>query len=95
GLTMFENDDVDMFQEEENPNNKNQYKTVNGFQDYKIRRKTIKVKDSSDVVLEVKETQHGPVMNGFLDGIKGAKPVSMSWIYIQQNNQMLEAVYAL
>jgi len=95
GLTMFENDDVDLFQEEENPNNKNQYKTANGFQNYKIRKETIKVKDSSDVVLEVRETQHGPVMNDVLDGIKGSKPVAMYWIFTQQNNQMLEAVYSL
>jgi len=95
GLTMFENDDVDLFQEEENPNNKNQYKTANGFQDYKIRKETIKVKDSADVVIEVRETQHGPVMNDLLDGIKNTKPVAMYWIYTQQTNQMLEAVYSL
>ncbi len=95
GLTMFENDDVDLFQEEENPNNKNQYKTVNGFQNYKIRKETIKVKDSADVVLEVRETQHGPVMNDLLDGLKGSKSVAMYWIFTQQNNQMLEAVYSL
>ena len=95
GLTMFENDDLDMFQEEDNPNNKNQYKTANGFQNYKIRKETIKVKDSSDVVLEVRESQHGPIMNDLLDGIKGAKPVAMSWIYTQQKNQIIEAVYAL
>lgn len=95
GLTMFENDDVDLFQEEENPNNKKQYKTINGFQDYKIRKKTIKVKDSTDVVLEIRETQHGPIMNDLLDGIKGAKPVAMSWIYTQQPNHLLEAVYLL
>ncbi|MBF2707970.1 penicillin acylase family protein [Flavobacterium soyangense] len=95
GLTMFENDDVDLFQEEENPNNKNQYKTTNGFQDYKIRKEAIKVKDSSDVVLEVRETQHGPVMNDLLAGLKDKKPVAMYWVYTQLNNQMLEAVYSL
>jgi penicillin G amidase len=95
GLTMFENDDLDMFQEEDNPNNKNEYKTANGFQNYTIRKETIKVKDSSDVVLEVRETQHGPIMNDLLDGIQGTKPVAMSWIYTQQNNQILEAVYSL
>jgi len=95
GLTMFENDDLDMFQEEDNPNNKNQYKTANGFQNYAIRKEIIKVKDSSDVVLEVRESQHGPIMNDLLDGIKGTKPVAMSWIYTQQNNQILEAVYSL
>ena len=95
GLTMFENDDLDMFQEEENPNNRNQYKTANGFQNYTIRKETIKVKDSSDVVFVVRETQHGPIMNDVLDGIKGTKPVAMSWIYTQQYNQILEAVYSL
>jgi penicillin G amidase len=95
GLTMFENDDLDMFQEENNPNNKNQYKTANGFQNYKIRKETIKVKDSSDVVLEIRETQHGPIMNDLVDGIQGTKPVAMSWIYTQQNNQILVAVYSL
>ena len=95
GLTMFENDDLDMFQEEDNPNNKNQYKTANGFQNYAIRKEIIKIKDSSDVVFEVRETQHGPIMNDLLDGIKGVKPVAMSWIYTQQKNQILESVYSL
>ena len=95
GLTMFENDDLDLFQEEDNPKNKNQYKTANGFQNYTIRKETIKIKDSSDVVLEVRETQHGPIMNDLLDGIKGTKAVAMSWIYTQQKNQILEAVYSL
>lgn len=95
GVTMFENDDVDLFQEEENPNNKSQYKTASGFQDYKIRKITIKVKDSSDVVLDINETQHGPIINDFLDGIKSAKPVSISWIYTQQNNQALEGLHAI
>lgn len=95
GLTMFENDDLDMFQEVDNPNNKSQYKTANGFQNYTIRKETIKIKDSSDVVFEVRETQHGPIMNDLLDGIKGSKPVAMSWIFTQQPNHLLEAVYSL
>ena len=95
GLTMFENDDLDLFQEEDNTKDKTQYKTASGFQNYTIRKETIKVKDSLDVVFEVRETQHGPIMNDLLDGIKGTKPVAMSWIYTQQNNQILESVYAL
>lgn len=95
GLTMFENDDIDLFEEENNPNDKNQYKTATGFQDYKIRIETIKVKDSADVVFDVRETQHGPIMNDLLDGIKDKKPVAMYWIFTQQSNQMLEAPYLL
>lgn len=95
GLTMFENDDIDFFQEQDNPKNKNQFKTTTGFQDYKIRKETIKIKDSTDVVFNVRETQHGPVMNDLLDGIKGKQPVAMHWIFTQAANKMLEAPYVL
>ncbi|PKB17242.1 penicillin acylase family protein [Flavobacterium sp. 5] len=95
GLTMFENDDVDFYQEENNPENKNQYKTKNGFKEYEIRKKTIKVKDSADVVLNIKVSQHGPIMNDLLVGLKSDKPVAMSWIYTQQPNHNIEAIYIL
>jgi penicillin amidase len=95
GLTMFENDDIDLFQEEVNPANANQYKTVSGYKNFVTKQKTIKVKDSSDVVLNLKTSQHGPIVNGLLDGIKTRTPVAMSWIYTSQKNQILEAVYSL
>ncbi len=95
GLTMFENDDLDLFKEEENPQNTNQYKTINGYKNYTIRQKTIKVKDSSLVTLNIKESIHGPIMNGLLTNLKSKKPVAMSWIYTQQKNQILEAVHSL
>lgn len=95
GLTMFENDDLDLFQEEENSKNSNQYKTVDGYKKYTIRKKTIKVKDSASVTLNIKESIHGPIMNGLLTTLKTKNPIAMSWIYTQQKNQILEAVHAL
>ena len=95
GLTMFENDDIDLYQEENNPANAKQYKTPTGFDDYAVAEKTIKVKDSSDVVLTVKTTRHGPIMNDLIDGLDSKKPVAMSWIYTQQPLHILEAVYKL
>jgi penicillin amidase len=95
GLTMFENDDVDFYQEENNPKNSDQYQTKNGFKDYEIRKKTIKVKDSSSVVLNIKVSQHGPIMNDLLAGLKSDQPVAMSWIYTQQPIHNIEAIYAL
>jgi len=95
GLTMFENDDIDLFQEEVNPANANQYKTVSGYKNFITKQKIIKVKDSSDVVLNLKTSKHGPIVNGVLDGIKTKMPVAMSWIYTSQKNQILEAVYSL
>lgn len=95
GLTMFENDDLDLFQEEQNLNNANQYKTIEGYKNYTMHQKTIKVKDSASVTLNIKETIHGPVVNGLLTTLTSKKPVSMSWIYTQQKNQILEAVHSL
>jgi penicillin amidase len=95
GLTMFENDDIDFYQEENNPINRNQYKTPEGFNAYQVRKKLIKVKDSSDVVMNVKVSRHGPIMNDLIDGLKGNKPVAMSWVYTQQPLRILDAVYAL
>jgi len=95
GLTMFENDDVDFFQEEENPNNPKQYITPEGFKNYTYKQKTIKVKDSTDIKLNVKTSQHGPIITGLLEGLATSKSVAMSWIYTQQKSQILDAVYSL
>jgi penicillin amidase len=95
GLTMFENDDVDFYQEENNPNDNNQYKSKEGFRNYVIRKKTIKVKDSANVVLDIKVSHHGPIMNDLLSGLKNEKPVAMSWIYTQQPIRIIEAVYTI
>lgn len=95
GLTMFENDDIDLFQEENNPENPNQYKYKNEFKNYTVRKKTIKVKDSSDIVLNIKESIHGPIMNDVMNTISSEKPIAMSWIYTQEKNEILDAVYHL
>ena len=95
GLTMFENDDADFYQEENNPSNENQYKTKKGFMDYKIRNKSIKVKDSATHELQIKETIHGPVMNTILRNFNPKNPVAFNWIYTHKENLILDAVYSL
>ena len=95
GLTMFENDDIDFYQETNKANDASQYKTPTGFATYESRKKTIKIKDTSDVVLTVKSSRHGPIMNDLLANLKSKKPVAMSWIYTQQPIQILDAVYGL
>ena len=95
GLTMFENDDIDFYQEENNPYDVTKYRTPVGFSKYETRKKIIKVKDSSDVVLNLKVSRHGPIMNDLIDGLNKDKPVAMSWIYTQQPIKILDAVYML
>ncbi|CAD0003561.1 penicillin acylase family protein [Flavobacterium salmonis] len=95
GLTMFENDDIDFYQEKDKPGDSSQYQTPTGFANYESRTKTISVKDTSDVVLTVKSSRHGPIMNNLLERLKNKNPVAMSWIYTQQPIRILDAVYGL
>lgn len=95
GLTMFENDDIDMYQEENSPSDQNQYKTPTGFSKYENRRRTIKIKDSSDVIVNVKVSRHGPIVNDLIEGLQKDKLVALSWIYTQQPILILDAVYTL
>ena len=95
GLTMFENDDIDFYQEANKEGDSNLYQTPTGFSAYEIRKKTIKVKDTSDVVLTIKSSRHGPIMNGLLERLKSKKPIAMSWTYTREPIQILDAVYGL
>lgn len=95
GLTMFENDDVDFYIEEENPENKSQYKTENGFVDYKLIEKRIKIKGRKDSIYTLKVSNHGPVMNGIIDHLEDNRSIAMQWIYTKLNNQILEVGYEI
>ncbi len=95
GITMFVNDDIDFYQEENNPSNSNQYKTSEGFKNYTTTLTTIKVKDAEDEVLEVKNSQHGPIINNIIVGVSDEKPIAMFWIYTQLENKVLNALYEI
>ena len=95
GLTMFENDDLDLYKEENKADDANSYLSPKGYVNYQIRNKTIQVKDSSAVNLKVKISRHGPIVNDLIKGLNTKQPVALSWIYTQQPIQILDAVYRL
>jgi len=95
GITMFENDDIDFYKEENHPSDTNKYKTSTGFKDYKTIIKTIRVKDAEDIILNIRHTQHGPIINDVIDGISQSSPISMSWIYTKLDIEFPEVVYRL
>ncbi|MCI9844138.1 penicillin acylase family protein [Flavobacterium pectinovorum] len=95
GLTMFENDDIDFYQERTLKGDPNLYETPTGFGKYQIRKKTIKVKDTSDVVLTIKSSRHGPIMNDLLERLDRKKSIAMSWTYTREPIRILDAAYGL
>ena len=95
GLTMFENDDVDFYFEENNPENDKEYKTLTGFEPYNIIKKEIQVKDAKSISYDIKVSQHGPVMNDIIEHINDERPMAMDWIYTKFPNEMLDASYIM
>ena len=95
GLTMFENDDVDFYTEENNPNDPMEYKTPNGYQKYHLVDKRIKVKDKEDLVYQIKVSEHGPIMNDLVAHIEDQRPIAMQWIYTKEENKILEVAYEI
>ena len=61
GLTVFETDGEDLYVYELHPDNLNQYKYQDSWVDMEIITETIKVKNTEDVIVELRYTRHGPV----------------------------------
>ncbi|MEQ9165834.1 MAG: penicillin acylase family protein, partial [Fulvivirga sp.] len=95
GLTMFENDDIDFYQEKNNPENENQYLYNDSWETYKTRQETVNVKDGESIGLTVKETGHGPVMNEVVGALPADHPITMWWVYTQLENESMTALYEL
>jgi len=95
GLTMFENDDIDFYKETVNPKNSNQYQTATGWKNFEEKTKIIKIKNSADLELKVRYSQHGPIMNDVVSVIKDQAPVAMSWIYTKFPSKSLDAMFSM
>jgi penicillin amidase len=95
GLTMLENDDIDLFYEKVNPENANQYWMVDHWEDFQIRTEKISVKDTTDVEIKVRSSNHGPIVNDVIKEIDGEVPISMWWVYTDVPGKLFEANYAL
>ncbi len=96
GLTMFENDDTDFFKETVNPENPEQVKYMDQWETLTVRDEVIKVKGEKDVILSVKSSRHGPIINGIMeDVVPAAAPVSLWWMLSHIDNQSLQAAYTL
>ncbi len=95
GLTMFENDDLDMFREKLNPDNPNQVWFKDHWEDLQIINEKIKIKGDSAIDFTIKVSRHGPIMNEVLSGYKKSDPIAVWWTFNQTKTQILEAFYKI
>ncbi|MBW3466652.1 penicillin acylase family protein [Arthrospiribacter ruber] len=97
GLTMFENDDQDFF--EERLASDNPLQTIYGdeLRPIEVREEKIPVKGMDPVSFEVKTSIHGPIMNEVLPEIGEitTKPVASWWVYVLEPTKALEATWKM
>ncbi len=96
GLTMFENDETDFFIEEINPANRLEVKFKDDWETIQSHIEVIKIKNEEDLLLEVRSTRHGPIVNGIVGDIANDDElVSLTWMLTHHPNEALEAAYLL
>lgn len=64
GLTSSYLDDQDVFIEEVNPDNPEEYRTPSGFKPFVTRKSIVTVKDAAPLTLTLRWTDNGPVLPG-------------------------------
>lgn len=94
-LTMFQNDDLDLIAETTDREHPNQVQFRGEWVDIQTRTETIAVKGGTPLTLTLRSTPHGPIINDAFAETLGATPVSMWWAFLQTENPLLDAFYAL
>ncbi|MFY0686320.1 MAG: penicillin acylase family protein [Cyclobacteriaceae bacterium] len=94
GLTMFENDDIDLYKEVLNEQ-KTAYLFQNEWLPVSTRNEIIKVKGDHDVSFEISSTQHGPIVTTVLGDSTLVDPLAMNWTYVSANGPVDQATYKL
>lgn len=103
GLTMFINDEIDLYREKINPENPNQYWAVDHWENFEISKAVIKIKGGKERVLTLRKSRHGPIITdafiGFDDGqnpcLHQTDPLALWWKFYDTDNDFLCAFYEL
>ena len=93
-ITMFENDDTDLYREEFHPADASKVKYKGEWIAVDQWTETIGVKGQAPVEMSVIVTPHGPIVTGFLEGYEGP-PLSLWWGYLQAEDIAPETFYYL
>ena len=64
GITVAYLDDIDLYVEELNPDNPEEYRTPDGWAPFETRREIIEIAGEAPVTITLRETANGPVIPG-------------------------------
>lgn len=99
GIASSYLDDQDIFIEELNPNNPNQYRTSDGFKAFRTRSSIIQIKDAAPITLTLRWTDNGPVLPGTQFDLKTVTPrghvAALSWTGLSPQDTSMNAAIDL
>jgi penicillin amidase len=99
GLTSSYLDDQDVYIEELNPANREEYRTPDGFKKFRTRASIITIKDMDPVTLTLRWTDNGPVLPGTHYNLADVTPpgtvAAVNWTVLSQRDTTLQAALQL
>ena len=99
GLTSAYVDDQDVYIEEINPDNGQEYRTPDGFKKFLTRSSIITIKDADPVTVTLRWTDNGPVLPGSHYNLASITPpghvTSVNWTVLSDQDTSLSAAMAL
>ncbi|SPJ29824.1 penicillin acylase family protein [Falsiruegeria mediterranea] len=95
GLTASYADDQDLFIEQLNPQNPEEYLTPDGFKTFETRPSIIEIMDAAPITLTLRWTENGPVLPGSMYDLATVTPpghvVSLGWTALSPRDSSLTA----
>lgn len=99
GITSSYLDDQDLFFEEINPDNRNEYRTPDGFKLFETRQSIIRIKDEPPVTLNLLWTDNGPVLPASQFNLDKITPpghlVTLGWTALSDQDTSASAAVGL
>ena len=95
GFTNTGADTQDVFIEKLDPGNPARYLTPDGYRRFVVHREVIGVRGDEDVVVQVRETRHGPILDDASAAAAAAAPpghaLALAWTALRDDDLTLEA----
>ncbi|MCL6282014.1 penicillin acylase family protein [Ruegeria sp. 2012CJ41-6] len=99
GITSSYVDDQDLYIEQLNPDDPEQYLTPDGYKPFENRPSIIQIKNAAPITLTLRWTENGPVLPGSLYNLGTITPpghvASLAWTALSPNDTTMSAAIAL
>jgi penicillin G amidase len=97
GLTMFENDDINLYREKSDGQFPGRYLYKGVWERFISRMETIHIKNRPDTMITIRESVHGPIINDVIKQLDSTEtePVSVWWTYTKMPATAIQVTYQL